>query len=256
MAMVCTRSSGFWIGSQELTYFFLHGVCQIFAIKHIREACRKQGVEYLVQCNLLLNIVQVEELYVGQIVSRGKVTFWGAKVNSLINDGQTWRLVTSSFLHANVVHLLVNCFSLNSVGPMVEELLGPKRFFAVYMASAITSATMSYYLNKASSLGASGAIFGLVGSLAVFNFRHKNLSSRGWESLIEIALNIAANMVLGHLSQGIDKWGHVGGMIGGASLSWLIGPAFSYESVEGGRNRVLVDKPPISFLLGLGRHPK
>ncbi|KAH9314187.1 hypothetical protein KI387_022814, partial [Taxus chinensis] len=153
---------------------------------------------------LALNIL----LYAGQILSQGKITLWGAKINSLINDGQIWRLATSSFLHANTMHLLVNCYSLNSVGPIVEKLSGPKRFVAVYMASAITSATMSYYLSKSPSLGASGAIFGLVGSLAVFTFRHKNIMSGGWKSLSEIARNIALNMVLGLLSQGIDNWGH------------------------------------------------
>nr|AIY60749.1 rhomboid protein Ginbi_RBL10 [Ginkgo biloba] len=194
-------------------------------------------------------------VYVAQIVSQGKLTLWGAKVNSLINQGQIWRLVTSSLLHANIGHLLVNCYSLNSVGPTVEKLSGHRRYLAVYTASAVASSTMSYYLCKAPAVGASGAIFGLVGSLVVFLLRHKNLMSNGQQSLSQITRVIALNMVLGLVSQGIDNWGHIGGLIGGASLSWLLGPALSFESTcEGGR-RVLVDRPPISYFLDWGRRP-
>lgn len=202
--------------------------------------------------NILLGLIILT--YVGQFVSQGKVTVWGAKVNSLIKQGQIWRLVTSSFLHADIMHLLVNCYSLNSVGPTVEKLSGPKRFVAVYIASAIASSTISYYLCKAPAVGASGAIFGLVGSLAVFVLRHKNLIKGGQQSLFQITRVIAVNMVLGLVSRGIDNWGHVGGLIGGASLSWLLGPALSFKSTEEGRKE-LVDKPPIAYILSWGRSP-
>lgn len=203
--------------------------------------------------NILLGLIILT--YVGQIVSQGKVTVWGAKVNSLIKEGQIWRLITSSFLHADIVHLLVNCYSLNSVGPAVEKLSGPKRFFAVYTASAIASSTVSYYLCKAPAVGASGAIFGLVGSFAVFVLRHKNLIRGGQQSLFQIARVIAINMVLGLMSRGIDNWGHMGGLIGGVSLSWLLGPALSFESTQEGRKAILVDKPPIAYILSWGRSP-
>lgn len=201
--------------------------------------------------NILLGLIILT--YVGQLVSKGRVTVWGAKVNSLIKEGQIWRLVTSSFLHADIVHLLVNCYSLNSVGPAVEKLSGPKRFFAVYTASAVAGSTMSYYLCKAPAVGASGAIFGLVGSFAVFVLRHRKLMKGGQQSLFQISRVIAINMVLGLMSRGIDNWGHIGGLIGGASLSWLLGPVLSIESTQVGRKAVLVDKPPIAYILSWGR---
>jgi membrane associated rhomboid family serine protease len=86
-------------------------------------------------------------------------------VNSLINRGQLWRLITPSLLHANIAHLLVNSYSLNSVGPTVESLGGGRRFLAVYVASALASSSLSYTLCTAPSVGASGAIFGLVSFL-------------------------------------------------------------------------------------------
>ncbi|XP_040949523.1 RHOMBOID-like protein 10, chloroplastic [Gossypium hirsutum] len=139
---------------------------------------------------------------------------------SPIEKGQTWRLATYSLLHANV-----NCYSLNSVGPTVENLSGSRRFLAVYLASAISSAATSYWFCKAPAVGASGAIFGLVGSVAVFVMRHRGMIRDAKEDLQHIAQVIFLNMVIGLMSRGIDNWDHLGGSLGGAAVSWLVGPA-------------------------------
>ncbi|KAJ7522364.1 hypothetical protein O6H91_18G008300 [Diphasiastrum complanatum] len=107
-------------------------------------------------------------IFVAQSASQGRLLLLGAKVNSLIEKGQMWRLITPALLHANLGHLLVNSYSLNAIGPTVETLGGPKRFLAVYAASAVASSTLSYFLCKAPSVGASGAIFGLLGIRTCF----------------------------------------------------------------------------------------
>ncbi|KAF5200462.1 Rhomboid-like protein [Thalictrum thalictroides] len=106
---------------------------------------------------LALNVL----VYVAQIATHGKLMLWGAKINSLIDRGQLWRFATSSFLHANVGHLMVNCYSLNSIGPTMENISGPRRFLAVYFTSAIASCAASYWFCKSPAVGASGAIFGV-----------------------------------------------------------------------------------------------
>ncbi|XP_058089573.1 RHOMBOID-like protein 10, chloroplastic [Magnolia sinica] len=189
-------------------------------------------------------------VYVGQISTQGKLMLWGAKINSLIDRGQLWRLVTSSFLHANIGHLMVNCYSLNSVGPAVEKVSGPKRFLAVYFTSVLASSAMSYYFCKAPAVGASGAIFGLVGSFAVFILRHRNLIGGGMEDLQHIVRVIVLNMAIGTLSKGIDNWGHLGGLLGGTAMSWFLGPAWRYESRLGDGRSVFTDKAPIVNLFG------
>ncbi|XP_059458730.1 RHOMBOID-like protein 10, chloroplastic isoform X2 [Corylus avellana] len=100
-------------------------------------------------------------VFIAQTATQGKLLFWGAKINSFIDKGQLWRLATSSFLHANIGHLMVNCYSLNSIGPSAENISGPRRFLAVYFASAIASSATSYWFCKQPAVGASGAIFGL-----------------------------------------------------------------------------------------------
>ncbi|XP_047336984.1 RHOMBOID-like protein 10, chloroplastic isoform X2 [Impatiens glandulifera] len=186
-------------------------------------------------------------VFIAQFATKGKLLLWGAKINSLIDQGQLWRLVTSSFLHANIGHLMVNCYSLNSIGPTLENICGPRRFVSVYIASAIASSLMSYRFCKAPAIGASGAVFGLVGSFAIFILRHRDMvKGGGKEDLLHISNVIIINMAIGILSKGIDNWGHLGGLLGGFAVSWLVGPAWRYEST-GGR-RVFADRAPIFFL--------
>eukprot|EP00257_Ricinus_communis_P027843 XP_025015257.1 RHOMBOID-like protein 10, chloroplastic isoform X1 [Ricinus communis] len=196
---------------------------------------------------LAINIL----VFAAQFATQGKLLFWGAKVNSLIDKGQFWRLVTSSFLHANIGHLMVNSYSLNSIGPTIENLSGPRRFLAVYFTSAIASSATSYWFCKAPAVGASGAIFGLVGSLAVFVIRHRGMIRGGKEELQHIAQVILLNMVIGILSRGIDNWGHLGGLLGGVATSWFVGPAWKYEALANDGRRIFVDRPPIKYLANI-----
>ncbi|KAK4491242.1 hypothetical protein RD792_001976 [Penstemon davidsonii] len=177
---------------------------------------KRQWTNILLAANVLV--------YMAQTVSDGKILFWGAKVN---------------------------CYSLNSVGPSVENICGPKRYLSIYIASAIASSGMSYWFSKAPAVGASGAIFGLVGSFAVFVLRHRGIVKGTEGNLKHIAQVILLNMTIGLLSQGIDNWGHVGGLIGGAAISWLLGPAWEVQSISG--RKVLIDKAPILSLVK--RHP-
>ncbi|KAL2650765.1 hypothetical protein R1flu_018893 [Riccia fluitans] len=202
---------------------------------------RRNLTNFLLGLNILV--------FVAQGATQGKLMLLGAKVNSLIDKGQFWRLLTPAVLHANVFHLFVNSYSLNSVGPPVEAFAGPKRFLAVYMISALSSTTLSYCLCKSPSVGASGAIFGLVGCLAVFLLRHRNMMPGGQQSLKQVGRIIILNMVLGLGSGGIDNWSHFGGLLGGAAVTWLLGPVYSFESPPGGGKRHLVDRPPISYLI-------
>ncbi|TYI98370.1 hypothetical protein E1A91_D01G209600v1 [Gossypium mustelinum] len=204
--------------------------------------------------NILLAIHVL--IYVAQLATQGKLLLWGDKINSLIEKGQIWRLATYSLLHANIRHLMVNCYSLNSVGPTVANLSGPRRFLAVYLTSAISSAATSYWFCKAPAVGASGAIFGLVGSVAVFVMRHRGMIRDAKEDLQHIAQVIFLNMVIGLMSSGIDNWGHLGGLLGGAAVSWLVGPAWKYESMASDGPRIFSDRPQLFHLTDRKRKPR
>jgi len=80
------------------------------------------------------------------------------QVNSAITAGQYWRLITPAFLHANLMHLAVNCYSLNNIGPAAEMWCGPRRFAAVYGISAVAGTVASYFASPNPSVGASGGV--------------------------------------------------------------------------------------------------
>ncbi|PUZ70969.1 hypothetical protein GQ55_2G277500 [Panicum hallii var. hallii] len=187
--------------------------------------------------------------YIAQVASQGKLLMWGAKINSLIDRGQFWRLATSSLLHANVTHLAFNCFSLNSIGPMVEMLTGPRRFIAVYFSSALAGSLMSYRCCESPAVGASGAIFGLVGAYAVYMWRHRSYFGNARESLEHIGRVVVLNMGMGLLSRGIDNWGHLGGLLGGVAVAWFLGPAWQYQYVAKDGGVVLKDRAPVLRLI-------
>lgn len=191
--------------------------------------------------------------YIAQIASQGKLLMWGAKVNSLINRGEFWRLATSSLLHGNLTHLAFNCFSLNSIGPTVELITGPRRFLAVYFTSAVAGSLMSYFYCQSPSVGASGAIFGLVGAYAVYTWRHRKLLGHGKESLEQIARVVVLNMGMGLLSRGIDNWGHLGGLLGGVATAWFLGPDWQFQYVAKDGRVVFKDRAPIPQLLNSKR---
>eukprot|EP00850_Spirogloea_muscicola_P023583 SM000369S13629 [mRNA] locus=s369:33528:36081:- [translate_table: standard] len=192
--------------------------------------------------------------YLVQVGTRGKLLLWGAKINSLIVQGQLWRLATPALLHANLLHLFVNAYSLNSVGPTVEATIGSSRFLAVYLTSAVAGFTCSYYFSPQPSVGASGAIFGLVGAFGVYLLNHRALLGQtGKQSLKQLAGMVAINVIYGAMTPSIDNWGHLGGAVGGAVAAWLVGPAMRVEEqVDRADGRTLVrvrDRSPLARLL-------
>lgn len=133
---------------------------------------------------------------------------------SAVHQGQWYRLLTAPFLHANFTHILFNMLTLLIVGSPVEAELGKLRFLVVYFVSALGGSVASYLLSPSNQLGvgASGAIFGLMGAYFVLARR------RGWE-LGTIGGLIVVNLVIGFASTEIDWRAHLGGLISGAVVT-------------------------------------
>lgn len=173
-----------------------------------------------------------------------------AKSNSGLAKGQLYRLVTGCLLHAGPGHLMVNCLSLSNIGPTVEHFYGSQRYAVLYTAAGISGNLLSWAMGRAPlSVGASGAIFGLMGGWGVFLATNKVvLEGHGFRdidkrlsSLAQVcALNIALGLTPGsHL----DNFGHLGGLIGGAACASLIGPRLRDMRIFGGVSAGLVDEP-------------
>jgi membrane associated rhomboid family serine protease len=136
-----------------------------------------------------------------------------------VADGAWWQLVTSQFTHVEVWHIGFNMLALYFLGPMLENVLGRWRFLALYLVSGtVGSATvMLFSATNGQTLGASGAIFGLMGALAVVA-----LKVRG--QVQSVLIWIALNLVFTFTVSGISWQGHIGGLVGGA----VIGAAMVY----------------------------
>lgn len=145
----------------------------------------------------------------------------GAKVNVLINEGQIWRLITAAFLHGGVIHIGFNMMALKIIGPQVEQIYGWKKYLIIYFASALGGSLLSYILSPQSiSVGASGAIFGLLGAMLVFGFKKKDIIGKSF--MMNIIQVIVLNIVIGLSVSNIDNFGHLGGLILGIIISLIV----------------------------------
>lgn len=182
-------------------------------------------------------------------LSRDVLLLWGCKVNELIAVGQVWRLLTPIFLHSNLLHLAVNTHALHTLGPQVEMVSGARRTTAIYLLSGVVATAASFLLCASPSLGASGAVFGLGAAMGVFYWRHRDMLGTYSEAgLRSLGLTAAINIGYSMLNKRIDNWGHLGGVVGGALLAFLLGPHFvTRTSPETGR-KLVSDEPPLPWL--------
>lgn len=147
------------------------------------------------------------------------LVFLGAKVNSLILSGEYYRLITCMFLHGGLVHIGFNMYALYSLGPFIEKIFGRKKFTIIYFFSGILSSFMSFIFSSDISIGASGAIFGLLGAALIFGLKNKN--KIGKEFMMNIIVVIGINLFMGFSIPNIDNFAHMGGLIGGILCTTL-----------------------------------
>ena len=146
----------------------------------------------------------------------------GAKVNSLIDKGQVWRLITCAFLHGGLIHIFFNMYALKILGPEIEYVYGKIKYLVIYLLSAIAASIFSYIFGPQSvSVGASGAIFGLFGAMLIFGIKHRKQMGKAY--MMNILQVIFVNVIIGISSSNIDNAAHFGGLIVGALIALLLG---------------------------------
>ena len=156
---------------------------------------------------------------------------FGAKENSLISQGEYWRLLSATLLHGNLIHIFFNSFALYSLGPESERIYGTRRFLALYTLAGLGGSVASYLLSPAPSVGASGAIFGLIGGLGVFFFLNRRALGEFGRAQVQSIVSIAViNLIIGFSAQGIiDNWGHLGGLLVGVLVGAALAPRLRLE---------------------------
>ncbi len=146
---------------------------------------------------------------------------FGANFRGLVQAGEVWRLVTSMFLHIGLIHLVVNMYSLLIIGKQLESFLGKWKFLIVYLGSGILGSLLSVVVHSSISAGASGAIFGLLGSLLYFGYHYRLYL--GTVLKTQVIPIIIINLLIGFMVPGIDNFAHIGGLVGGYLLTMILG---------------------------------
>lgn len=145
----------------------------------------------------------------------------GAKDSALIWQGQYWRLLTSAFLHAGLLHIGFNLYALYQLGQIGELIYGPRRMLGVYMLSGLMASVASLIGSPSLSVGASGAIFGLFGALLYFGWRLPRVFKQVFGYQIFVVL--AINLFIGFSMPNIDNFAHLGGLVSGFLAALAIG---------------------------------
>lgn len=167
-----------------------------------------------------------------------------------VRSGEYYRLLTGTFLHANIIHLFCNMYALYILGTQLESFVGKIKFLIIYIFSALTGSLLSLiFLNNGISIGASGAIFGLTGALIYFGLHYRvYLGSVVKTNLIPI---IVLNLSLGFMMKGIDNWAHIGGLIGGILCNMALGVKYKSKTHER-INGIIISIIYVAFLIYMG----
>jgi rhomboid protease GluP len=162
---------------------------------------------------------------VGLVVQPGPVLARGALIPALVAQGEAWRLVSSVFLHSGIAHLGFNMLSLYFLGSFTEEAFGRTRFFVLYLFSGVAGGLAYLYFGgfNQPAVGASGAIFGLLGGVLGYAMRRGTFS---WQNPLirQLLILLALNLYLGFSIPNISNTAHLGGLAGGFAFGWLMAP--------------------------------
>jgi membrane associated rhomboid family serine protease len=164
---------------------------------------------------------------------------FGALSPRLIEQGQWWRLCSAIFLHASIPHILFNMTSLFVIGTLAERLYGSGRFLAIYLGSGLLGSLTSFFYAVLTNnldilgVGASGAIFGVAGALVAVRFHDSEVIPRRLRERISTSLLplIILNLGVAFVTPHVDNSAHIGGLLGGAALSFLFPVAKTAQEV-------------------------
>lgn len=190
---------------------------------------KKPIVTYiLIGINALMFIISI-------ILSNGPITgealnFLGASNSYLIRLGEYYRLISGAFLHADIIHFAFNMYALYVIGQQIESFFGKLKYLGIYLLSALAGNLMSLLFIDGISVGASGAIFGLLGSLLYFGFHYRVYLANALRT--QIIPIILLNLLLGFINPSINTFAHIGGLVGGILITMAFGDKYKSKSVD------------------------
>lgn len=177
---------------------------------------------------LLVAVSATTALAIGPTSDIGVLMRAGAMVRGAVDHGEWWRLVACLFLHVGALHLVLNTAGLFLFGRLAEDLFGTTRMIAIFGVAGISGAVASYLASPAGiSMGASGAVFGLLGAVFIEITWHRGRYRAAWKRGLWGALAVVTVGQLGYgfLSPVIDQWAHGAGLLAGGLLGLVLSPS-------------------------------
>ncbi|MBZ5535307.1 MAG: rhomboid family intramembrane serine protease [Acidobacteriia bacterium] len=211
---------------------------------------RKPAVTYLlIGLSILIFLLMT---VMGGSTNTNTLLKFGAMYRPLFEAGEYWRLVTPLFLHIGLLHLMFNMYALLVLGNVVEQIYGSTRFLYLYLFSGMGGAVASALFSTAVSAGASGAIFGVAGVALIVGYRHRDRVASNFKSIVGrgIVPFVLFNLAYGLLNRGIDNYAHLGGLITGAVLAFVVPPIHADSSVDKRRMFSYGMLLPLAVILG------
>ena len=171
----------------------------------------------------VITVVFIFEWMTGAVWDTRKLIAMGAIVPGMLQDGEYWRVFAAMFLHAGVPHWAANCWALYQLGALYEQMFGSVRFGTVYFVTGACASIASSISTESASVGASGAVLGILGAFIFSIRRSPQWRHEPWtKGLISQLLFWAAlNIVLGFTVDFIDNTAHIAGLVSGLILGFI-----------------------------------
>ena len=220
-----------------------------------REKYMRNNKPIITYILIFINIVMFVLMYMLGNGSENTNTLidFGANYILLTKAGEYYRLITSGFLHIGVIHLLLNMYSLYIVGSQVEYFYGKVKYVIIYLFSLIMGSLFTVALSSVNtvSAGASGAIFGLLGSILYFGIKYRGYIGN---SLVnQIVPVVVLNLIIGFTTPGIGNAAHIGGLIGGYLISMAVGIGIDKKEQRSSRiNGIIISAILTIFMIYIG----
>jgi len=179
---------------------------------------------------LLIGINAV--VFLLNMLSGNLIARYGALVPILVTGyGQWWRLIAAGFLHADLIHITMNLYAFYGLGRLMERFFGLKRFLAIYGLSLLGCSILVTLFSDAETptVGASGAIMGVLGALLVYFWKYRDLLVGAQGFLGQLGRMAVINIGIG-LLPGISWWGHLGGFLAGAATGAVLLPRYAHPN--------------------------
>ncbi len=165
-----------------------------------------------------------------------KLFMWGGNAASEVQKGEWWRLLSATFLHSGFMHVFMNMIGLYTAGVIVERIYGSRLFLMIYFGSGLLGSALSLHFSaqQSVSVGASGAVFGVTGALLVAVFQHRDKLPKAFskQTINGIGFFIVYSLMQGFSKHGIDNAAHIGGLIGGCLVAFILPERFDMSHFQ------------------------